>query len=54
MQRLHEHRTEPIIVVRIAIITIERKQTSITAIVPSATTIEERIVQGRKVRVVTA
>ena len=52
MQRLHKHRTEPVVVIGIAIITVEIEQTSTIAIIPSTTANEERIIQRRKVRAV--
>ena len=48
----HQHRAEPIVVVAIAIVAIEGQQTGIGIIVPIAPTIEERIVQGWVIRVV--
>ena len=48
-----QHRTEPIIVVRVSIVVIERKCARIGTIIVIASTFEERISSVRKVRVVT-
>ena len=47
-----QHRTEPIVVIAIAIIAVEIEQTGIGAVAPIATANRERIVQPNKVRVV--
>ena len=48
-----QHWAEPIIVIAIAIITIEIEQTGITGIPIIATAFEKRIVGSNEVRVVT-
>ena len=48
----HQDRAEPIVVVAIAIVAIEGKQTGISINIPKAPAKEERIVQGWVIRVV--
>ena len=48
----YEHRTEPIVVIAIAIRAVESEQPSTGSIPIVTATIEERIVQPREVRVV--
>lgn len=50
--RTDQHRTEPVIVVRIAIRAIESEAACVRTIPNITTAFEERIVQRRKVRVV--
>ena len=51
-QSSYEHRTEPIVVIAIAIRAVEIEQTGIGPIPIVTATIGERIVQPREVRVV--